>query len=283
MSSRNKSLAQREAEFAERVNSGGKFEYISGYSNIKGNVNVLHKKCGHETVMRAYAVAYSDLDKCHDCGRQRREYRKCKEYIEELNPSIRVLSREKDDTGKNRYYVACRECGDVFSISYDTLKDGYFICCSEGVGAYERDSDYKVREIYNKVKKDIHNIEYAVLYDIVKEEVKKDTYLTVYKGLYDVEKLSRTITDAIFKRKEKDRVGICKCCNKVKTGVVGWGRRDANYSSKICLDCAKLPRTCTVCGKEKRTNTFATGEDGAYLDVCASCSGQRKNKPSAYQ
>lgn len=271
MSNRNKNLMQREQEFADRVNEIGKFEYIEGYSNIKGNVKVLHKKCGCVTTMRAYAVAYSDIDKCVECGRQIREYRKCKSYIEKINPDIVVLSREKDATGKNRYFVACKECGDTFSISFDVLKEGGFKCCSEGVGAYERASEYKAKEIYNELKKDGFRLSYDELVKYIYKEVEKDVYLTVYKGLYDIDKLTLNIMAYIAKRKDKERIAVCSECGELKSGTAGWGRRNANYNSKICVECAKKPRKCSVCGKEKRTNTYAVGKNGKYLDICSRC------------
>ena len=70
----NKSLDERELNFIEKLNKLNKFEYIGGYDTIKSNVKVRHKKCGCETVMRAYAVAYSDIDKCRECPSNSRIY-----------------------------------------------------------------------------------------------------------------------------------------------------------------------------------------------------------------
>lgn len=276
MSHRNKDILIREREFADKVNKLGKFIYVGGYYNIKGNVKVIHKKCGCETTMRAYAVAYSDIDKCHECGRQKREYNKCKRYIEACNEDIEVIHREKDNSGKNRYYVRCKKCGDTFHVAYDKLRDGEFKCCSESVGAYERVSKNKAKEIYKKIKEDAPKMSEKQLYHLVYAVVEKDVYLAKYKGLHDTERLAKEIVKYILNRLEKEKVAYCSVCGELKTGVVGWGRREANYKSKICIECAKATRKCSVCGEEKKINTYATDENGAYLDVCCRCNNKKK-------
>lgn len=272
---KNKSLDIRELNFINRVEKLGKFEYVGGYESIKENVKVIHKKCGCETIMKAYAVAYSDIDKCKECGRQVREFDKCKEKIERENPDIIVLNREKDDYGKNRYYVMCKECGDVLYISNDVLKEGNFKCCLDGVRAYERASEYKAREIFNKLKQERLWLNDEELVDYIFNFIAEDTYLKTYKGLYDTWKLSKAILKYIRARQEKEKIGVCSICGEYHTGTKGWGRGTVNYNSQICLKCAKLPKECNECGKYKRTNTFSV-IDGKYTNTCYSCNSKNK-------
>lgn len=272
---KNKNLDERELNFVNRLEKIGNFEYIGGYDTIKGNVKVLHKKCGCEVVMKAYTVAYSDIDKCRECGRQVREFEKCKEAIEAINPDITVIGREKDSYGKNRYYVMCNECSDVLFVSYDVLKEGNFKCCSDGVRAYIRASEYKCRELFNKLKNERKILNDEELMDFITEEIKDDTYLKVYKGLFDTYKLAKIIFEYIRNRQQKERIGICSCCGEYKTGTAGWGRGEVNYNSKVCLDCAKTPKKCACCGKEKKINSYPS-VNGVYSDVCKSCTTKNK-------
>lgn len=276
--SNKKCLDDRELEFAKKVDKIGKFIYIDGYYNIKGNVRVIHKKCGCETTMRAYAVAYSDIDKCHECGRQSREYNKCKKHIEALNEDVEVLYREKDLSGKNRYYVRCKKCNDTFHISYDKLRDGEFECCSGSVGAYERVSKAKANEIYRKIKEDLPKLSSKMIYTMVYSVVENDLYLSRTRGLHDTERLVEEIVKHILTRKEKDKVAYCSVCGEFKSGVIGWGRREANYKSKICLECAKASKKCSCCGVEKKLNTYAVDKDGVYMDICCRCNSKMNKK-----
>lgn len=275
-----RNLDEREINFIDRLNKRGKFEYVGGYDTIKGNVRVIHKKCGCETTMRAYAVAYNDIDKCKECGRQVRAYDKCKRQIEELNPDIEVLRREKDISGKNRYIVQCRDCGSIYNLAYDILKEGGFKCCLDGVGGYERASEYKAKEIYHKLRKERKIPSREDLMDLILEEVREDAYLKLNKGLVDDWKLVSIVADYIEDRIERDKVGYCSCCGEWKVGSADWGRGDKNFKSKVCVKCAKVSKKCAMCGKEKRLNTYASDENG-YLDICYSCNTKLKKKEQA--
>ena len=277
MNTNRKSLEEREIEFAEKVNKLGKFEYIGGYYNIKGNVKVKHKKCGCETMMRAYAVAYSDIDSCHECGRQKREYNKCKKYIERLN-NVEVLCREMDSSGRNRYFVRCNECGDTFDIAYEKLRDGSFKCCIDGVGAYERGCKDKADKLYKKIKEDLPKMSEVQLKRLVYAYIEKDNNLLVAKGLHDKDRLVEAVIKHLKNRLDKAKLAKCLCCGEVKSGLGGWGRREANYKSKICVECAKKDKVCPICNKSKKLNTYALNDDGTYQDICQMCYTKSKSK-----
>lgn len=269
-------LYERELNFINRLDEIGKFEYIEGYANIKSPVKVKHLKCGCECYMNAYTVAYSDIDMCSECGRQVRTFDKYKEKLEAINPDIEIEMRKPDKYGKCKYYVRCKKCNDIMLVSLDVLKEGNFKCCLDGVGAYKRLSKQKAKELYHKLKSEELELDSVELRDYIFGEIEDDSYFK-NKGLIDEIRLSDVIAQYIEDRYKKDRVKTCSCCGKLKSGTVGWGRGNINYNSGICLECAKKSKKCSICGEEKRINSYSV-ENEVYSDVCQMCSTKLKKK-----
>lgn len=264
-----KDLETRTNEFIEKLEAKGLFEYIEGYVNIKSDVVVRHKKCGHITVIKAYNVAYANIDLCKECGRQKRDFEDKKKEFEEANKNLALIDKVKNKFERYNYVGVCRECGYAYSMAYDRLKD--FKCCgNDEKHTYIKVKEKKGIEIYNNIRKKEGYIEPEYLREYVFTMLEGDS-LVECKGIYDIDRLVDMVVSYILERYEKERVAVCKCCGEVKSGTRGWGRGDKNYSSNICVSCAKTSKKCSKCGVSKRINSYPV-IDGKVSDICMRCS-----------
>ena len=266
-----KDLESRIQCFIEKLDKKGMFEYIDGYTTIKDEVLVKHKKCGHTVFMKAYNVAYADIDLCKECGRQTRDFEDKVEELKEINDDFKLVGKIKNKFDRYIYVIECKDCGCRYKMPFSRIEG--FKCCDKSANSiYDVVAEKKGIEIYNQIRKVEGYIEPNILWDYLFDILKTDTMVEC-RAIEDIERLTNIIEKYILGRYSKEQVGVCKCCGRVKSGTRGWGRRENNFQSKICVDCAKESKVCACCGVAKMINRYPV-VNGAISDTCKRCSNK---------
>ena len=230
-------LQDREEWFVERLKEQGKFEYIGGYTTMKDDVILKHKKCGKTVVQKAYTVIYSDIDECYECSRHRRGYDSIKENIK-YSDTLGIVGRKKFGA-RYRYHVKCRVCGEEYYFNKKQLNDG-IVCCSGTTSRMERIVKAKSIEVVRKLKADIEIIDDLSLRKVIEESFNE---LSLIRScVYDKEKLFANIQNEVKKILNKKTIGNCPVCNKKIIKKSDWRVDFNNNKQKICKNCKKTSK-----------------------------------------
>lgn len=225
-------LQERELWFIERLKEQDKFEYIGGYTTMKDNVILKHKRCGKTVMQKAYTVIYSNIDKCYECDRHRRGYESIKENIKHSD-TLGIVSREKFGT-RYRYKCQCRVCGEMYYFNKKQLEEG-ITCCSGTTSRIERIVNSKANEIIKEVKNSPVEIKNINLYELIKNSYNDIALLRTC--IVDTEKLFTKIQKKVEAILEKKEIGNCPICNKKIKNKTDWRVDFTQNKQKICKKC----------------------------------------------
>lgn len=227
-------LQDREEWFIERLNEKGNFEYIGGYTTMKNNVILKHKKCGKTVMQRAYTVVYSDIDECYECSRHRRGYDSIKENIKHSD-TLGIVGRKIFGT-RYRYHVKCRVCGEEYYFNKNQLNNG-IVCCSGTTSRMERIVKSKTKEVVRKLKATTKTINDKSLKKVIEESFNELSLLR--SCIYNTDKLFTNIYDEVKKELNKKTIGHCPICNEKVIKKSDWRIDYSHNKRKICKNCRK--------------------------------------------
>lgn len=103
------------------------FEYVGGYTDGQGTVQLRCRKCGCVQTKAWITVRHAHLGKkltCEDCYRRQREARKAeKEKAKEEEKAARIQLKRRNIVAKQiaMEIKTCKECGAVFIANKSTL------------------------------------------------------------------------------------------------------------------------------------------------------------------
>ena len=140
-------LIDREEWFVARLDEIGKFKYIGGYTTMKDNVILKHKKCGKTVMQKAYTVIYSDIDECYSCDRHRRGYESISENIKHSD-TLGIVDRKMFNR-RYRYKTQCRICGTMYYFSKSQLENG-IVCCEGKTSRIEKIANEETINLLNE-------------------------------------------------------------------------------------------------------------------------------------
>lgn len=172
----------------------------------------------------------------------------------------------------NGEYVECFCCGAKKVRKYYPFveeEDRYSDVCIKCVNIIKK--EYKNN---NLTTLEIEDLSVKYKEDKIKAENEaKEILKTKSKAEYEKYMLNTKVI-------KSEKAGVCKCCNKFKTGHEKWGRLDWGFLSGICLDCrAKMRVKCDCCGNTKLIKYYNFDYDKKeFKTICKSCEEKATKK-----